>query len=239
MLIGMAEADALPGAPAARHNPSMSRYDFLIDTYRTERLKTLSLWSQVPDVRLDDRLEPRARSPREHMVHQCQSEDTWMRTMFGIVAARPALPAEETRVAFLDHYAAASQDRLAQLAARDAGWFEEEIDFFDVRRSRAWAFTRRLTHSTHHRGQLQACLRAWGLALYSNYGPTADTGGLAANGGRVVYRYESVAALLAGEASGGSNPPLPGPGEQPVSERPPSTRASASSGPADTTPSRP
>ena len=81
----------------------MSRYDFLIETYRTERLKTLSVWSQVPDARMTFRPEPRARTPHEHMVHQCVSEDTWMRTMLGIAASRPALPAEETRTAFLAH----------------------------------------------------------------------------------------------------------------------------------------
>ena len=29
----------------------MSRYDFLTESYRTERPKTLSVWSQVPDAR--------------------------------------------------------------------------------------------------------------------------------------------------------------------------------------------
>ena len=29
----------------------MSRYDFLVDTYRTERVKTLTVWSQIPDGR--------------------------------------------------------------------------------------------------------------------------------------------------------------------------------------------
>ena len=53
-----------------------TRYGFLLETYRTERLKTLNLWSQVPDQRMNDRIEDRARSPREHMVHQCLSEDT-------------------------------------------------------------------------------------------------------------------------------------------------------------------
>ena len=65
-------------------------YDFLVETYRTERLKTLGVWSQIPDARLEWRPEPRARSPLEHMVHQCISEDTWMRTMLGIAIDRLA-----------------------------------------------------------------------------------------------------------------------------------------------------
>ena len=30
----------------------MSRFAFLLDTYDTERLKTLSVWSQIPDSRM-------------------------------------------------------------------------------------------------------------------------------------------------------------------------------------------
>jgi len=198
----------------------MARYDFLVESYRTERLKTLGVWSQVPDARMAFRPEPRARTPLEHMVHQCVSEDTWMRTMLGITVSREALPAEETRRAFLEHYAAVSGERLAQLEGRPDDWFEAEVSFFDVMRSRAWVMTRRLTHSAHHRGQLTVYLRLWGQALYSTYGPTADTGGLFQHQAPVIYRYESVEDLLEGEAAGGRNPPLPGAGEHSPTERP-------------------
>ena len=196
-----------------------TRYAFLIDTYRTERLKTLTLWSQVPDRRMNDRIEDRARSPREHMVHQCLSEDTWMRTMFGIGVAHAVLPAEEGRLWFIERYALCSGDRLGQLEAQDDSWFEQEAAFFDVMRPRTWILARRLLHSGHHRAQLQTCLRAWGVALYSTYGPTADTGGLAANDARVVYRYHSAEAILVGEVERAETPRLPGPGPKPVSER--------------------
>ena len=73
------------------------RYDFLIETYETERIKTLSVWSQIPDARMRFRPEPRARSPHEHMVHQCVSEDTWMRTMLGITVPMPASRRSATR----------------------------------------------------------------------------------------------------------------------------------------------
>ena len=198
----------------------MSTYDFLVESYRTERLKTLSVWSQVPDERMEFRPEPRARTPREHMVHQCVSEDTWMKNMLGIVVSRPPLPAEETRVRFLEHYAAVSAERLAQLESQPDAWFAEETRFFDVARSRAWVFTRRLTHSAHHRGQLTVYLRAWGQALYSTYGPTADTGGLFQNAAPVIYRYTSIDELIEGEASGGRFPALPGPGAKSPTERP-------------------
>ena len=198
----------------------MSRYDFLVESYRTERLKTLSVWSQIPDARMTFRPEPRARTPLEHMVHQCVSEDTWMRTMLGVTVSLPALPQQETRPAFLQHYAAASGERLARIESQPDAWFEAETAFFDVKRSKAWVVTRRLTHSAHHRGQLTVYLRLWGQALYSTYGPTADTGGLFQNKAPVIYRYASVADLLEREASGGENPPLPGPGATSPTERP-------------------
>ena len=198
----------------------MSRYDFLVESYRTERLKTLSVWSQIPDARMTFRPEPRARTPLEHMVHQCVSEDTWMRTMLDVTVSLPALPQQETRPAFLQHYAAASEERLARIESQPDAWFEAETTFLDVNRSKAWVLTRRLTHSAHHRGQLTVYLRLWGQALYSTYGPTADTGGLFQNKAPVIYRYASVADLLEREASGGENPPLPGPGATSPTERP-------------------
>lgn len=187
----------------------MARYDFLVETYRTERLKTLGVWAHVPDLRLQWRAEPRARSPLEHFVHQCQSEHNWMTGMLGIDIGRPALPAEETRDAFIAHYGACATERLTALAQKTDDWFEEVTGFFDVRRSRAWILTRRVTHTAHHRGQLTAMIRAWGLPLYSTYGPTADTGGLPKHGAVVIYR-----------AAGAAGPALPGPGSAPSTERP-------------------
>jgi uncharacterized damage-inducible protein DinB len=196
----------------------MHPFAFLADTYETERLKTLSVWSQFGDADLGFRPEPRARTPLEHMVHQCLSEDGWMQRMLGIDAGLPALPATETRLMFLEHYAAASGNRLAILKSKPPEWFGEETKFFDVARSRAWVLTRRVAHSAHHRGQLTVYLRLLGQSLYSTYGPTADTGGLAQQGATVIYRAESVEALLARE--GLSGPSLPGPGNAPPTERP-------------------
>jgi uncharacterized damage-inducible protein DinB len=197
----------------------MSAFSFLADTYDTERLKIVSVWSQVPDERMPFRSEPRARSPLEHMVHQCMSEDGWMRTMLGIDAGRPVLPAEETRLAFIEHYAAVSAARLQALREKPDAWFQEPTQFFDTTRSRAWVLVRRFTHSAHHRGQLTACLRMWGQPLFSTYGPTADTGGLPKNGAGVVYRYDSIDDLLAHEGRDGGRV-LPGTGPASPTERP-------------------
>jgi uncharacterized damage-inducible protein DinB len=196
------------------------RCDFLVDTYETERLKTLSVWSQFRDDDLALRPEPRARTPREHMVHQCVSEDIWMTRMLGLDVGWPQLPVPETRLGFIRHYAEASRRRLARLRDCADEWFEAETAFFDVRRSKAWVLVRRIAHSAHHRGQLTVYLRLLNQPLYSTYGPTADTGGLFTSGARVIYRYGSVDDLLEGEAAGGQRPELPGPGAAPATERP-------------------
>jgi hypothetical protein len=153
-------------------------------------------------------------------VHQCVSEDIWMRSMLGISTSLPPLPPEETRLGFLAHYAACSAERAALLMDQPDAWFDEPTRFFDVERSHAWVLVRRFTHSAHHRGQLTVYLRLWAEPLYSTYGPTADTGGLFQNGARVIYRYQSIDDLLAQESHGGRATPLPGIGRHPVTERP-------------------
>jgi uncharacterized damage-inducible protein DinB len=199
----------------------MGRYDFLVETYGTERIKTLGVWSHFAESEMTFRPEPRARTPREHMVHQCLGEDTWMRTMLGIDLGVPPVPAEETRLAFLHQYAGASAARLRLLATRPDEWFEESTRFFDVDRSRAWVLLRRIAHTAHHRGQLTTYLRLLGHDLYSTYGPTADTGGLFQNGAQILYRHPTVEQLLAAEATGSpAVEPLPGPGPKSPTERP-------------------
>jgi uncharacterized damage-inducible protein DinB len=195
------------------------RYGFLADTYETERIKVISAWSQFRDEDLPFRPNPddrRGRSVLEQMVHQCVSEDGWFRKMLGIDVGAPPLPAVETRTEFMRRYAEDSANRLAALREKDDAWWEEETDFFETRRSRAWIVTRRIAHTAHHRGQQLAMLRMVGRDLHSNYGPTADTGGLPADGARTIYPYTSVEEALAG----GDKRPLPGPSANPVTERP-------------------
>ena len=140
-------------------------YQFLVDTYETECIKVVSVWSEFTD---DDfevrprRGDPRGRSVHEQMVHQCVSEDAWFRNMLGIDVAAPPLPKEESRLAFMKRYAEDSAKRLDALRQKADPWWEQDTNFFDVRRSRAWVMTRRLTHTSHHRGQLMAMLRMLG-----------------------------------------------------------------------------
>jgi uncharacterized damage-inducible protein DinB len=199
------------------------RYDFLIATYETECVKVSSVWSEFKDEDLPVRPrhgDPRGRSVHEQMVHQCVSEDLWFRDMLGIDVGAPPLPAQETRLEFIKRYVEDSARRLAALRENAEPWWEEDTHFFDVRRSRAWVMTRRMTHTSHHRGQLMAMLRMLGRDLHSNYGPTADTGGLMQNRAPTIYAYPTVATLVSGEAAGGAKAALPGTSARPVTERP-------------------
>ena len=66
------------------------RYGFLVETYATERIKVVSVWSEFRDEDLPFRPNPkdaRGRSVHEQMVHQCVSENLWFKNMLGIDAA--------------------------------------------------------------------------------------------------------------------------------------------------------
>jgi uncharacterized damage-inducible protein DinB len=199
------------------------RYHFLVDTYATERIKVVSVWSEFRDDELPRRPhpdDPRGRSVHEQMVHQCVSENLWFMNMLGIDIGAPPLPKPETRLNFIKQYAGDSGKRLATLKTKDENWWEDMTKFFDVDRSRAWVMVRRLTHTSHHRGQQMAMMRMLRHDLHSNYGPTADTGGLMQNHAPTIYAYASVETLIESEAKGGAKAPLPEPGGKPVTERP-------------------
>jgi hypothetical protein len=108
------------------------RYDFLVETYETERLKILSVWSMFQDGHLSFRPkedDPRGRSVLEQMVHQCVSEDLWFRSMLGIDVGAPPLSAEETRTGFIRRYAEDSGKRLAELRDSSEAWWEQSVHF--------------------------------------------------------------------------------------------------------------
>lgn len=198
------------------------RYGYLVETYESEIIKVLSVWSMFDDA--DLRRRPRSDDPRgrnflEHMVHQSVSEDLWFKTMFGIQVTNNPLPNEETRLGFMEAYARNSHLRLAELSHKGEEWWEQETAFFDVRRSRLWIMTRRLTHTAHHRGQQTALLRMLKHGLHSTYGPMADTGGLMANHAPTIYAYPSESVLLAEEGKGRRKAALPGPGGEGSTER--------------------
>src|SRR3954463_3472815 len=189
----------------------LMKYEFLVESYATERIKVLSVWSEFRDEDLRIRpneSDPRGRSVLEQMIHQCVSENLWFLNMFGIDVAAPPLPKQETRLEFIQRYAEDSGKRLAVLREKDDAFWEAEAKFFDVAKPRTWIMVRRIAHTSHHRGQLMAMLRMLAREIHSNYGPTADTGGLMQNGAATIYAYPDLASLLAEESRGGHKKPL-------------------------------
>ena len=202
------------------------RYGFLVDTYETEIIKVLGVWSMFDDADLRQRPrsdDNRGRNLLEHMVHQSVSEDIWFKTMLGIAVTENPLPAHETRLGFMQAYARNSRLRLAAISANSEAWWEGETAFFDVRRTRLWIMTRRLTHTAHHRGQQTALLRMLKHDLHSTYGPTADTGGLMMNHAPTIYPYPNESDLLEEEERTRRKAALPGPGARASTERPEKT----------------
>src|SRR5260370_9610078 len=170
---------------------AIMRYEFLVETYGTERIKVVSVWSEFHDEDLPVRpreSDSRGRSVHEQMVHQCVSENLWFINMLGIDLGAPPLPATETRLEFMKRYTEDSGKRLSELQATDDGWWESETKFFDVQRSRAWGMVRRIAHTAHHRGQQMAVLRTLGRELRSKYGPTAGSRRVQQHDAPTLYR---------------------------------------------------
>ncbi len=158
-------------------------YGFLLDTYETEILKITGVWSAFPDSTMDYRPHRKSRSVIEQLEHQVQSEGRWMNIMLGSDTGDPN-PLDRSKSGFILKYRSDAGRRLEILRHKPDEWWRESTAFFDVNRSRAWVLTRRINHSTHHRGQLQVYLRILDLPAPSVYGPTADTGD------RVIYSFE-------------------------------------------------
>ena len=160
---------------------SANAYAFLLETYETEVLKALGIWSAFADDAMEFRPATKSRTVLE-FDHQIQSEGGWMVKMFGIDIG-DFQPKEKTKRGYVEKYRADAAKRLEILRQKPEGWWRETAAFFDVQRSRAWIFTRRLNHSAHHRGQLVVYLRILGARVPSVYGPTADTNGA------VIYQF--------------------------------------------------
>jgi uncharacterized damage-inducible protein DinB len=170
---------AMPASPSGIPTNS-SNYGFLLDAYETEVLKTTGIGLAFSEDSPNFRPAPKARTVLEQLEHQVRSEAHWMSTMLGIDTGDPNT-AEQTVRGYVEQYRGDAAGRLEILRSKPDAWWRETAQFFDVPRSRAWIFLRRLNHSTHHRGQLIVYLRVLGLRVPSVYGPTADTNG------RVIY----------------------------------------------------
>jgi len=147
-----------------------------VDTYASETNKVVSVWREFSDEDLAFRPHERASTVGDILKHQLLSERRFFGEFLGLPEppAREVLPASLTVQAACDRLVELAAPRLAFLAEQAAPWWMERGAFFDVERSRAWIFWRRVLHTAHHRTQLTVYLRTMGRAVPATYGPTAD-----------------------------------------------------------------
>jgi uncharacterized damage-inducible protein DinB len=151
-------------------------FQHALETYAGETNKTGSVWAEFTDDDLAFRPHPRASTVGEIMTHQLLSE----RRFFGEFLSAPEPPASEVLPSPFSAYSATARlvalarPRLGYLATQAAPWWTTTVPFFDVARTRAWIYWRRVLHSAHHRTQLTVYLRLMNRAVPATYGPTAD-----------------------------------------------------------------
>ena len=147
-----------------------------LDTYASETNKVASVWREFRDDDLPYRPHARASSVGEIFKHQLLSERRFFGEFLGLPEPAPTdvLPASLTIDAAVDRLVALAVPRLAFLADRPSAWWLERVPFFDVERTRAWVFWRRVLHTAHHRTQLTVYLRMMDRSVPATYGPTAD-----------------------------------------------------------------
>jgi uncharacterized damage-inducible protein DinB len=154
-------------------------FHHLVATYASETNKTVGIWRAVPEGLLDFKPHEKTNTIRSIVVHQILSERRFFAQFVGTEEppSGDLLPPGESPTvgAYIDRYVALARARLPQLALADAGWWQEERQFFGLRRQRIWTFWRRVLHTCHHRTQVQLWLRLAGAPLVpAIYGPSGD-----------------------------------------------------------------
>jgi uncharacterized damage-inducible protein DinB len=162
--------------PHATPSAADPTYQHLLDVYVSEINKVASVWRGFDDGTLDYRPHPRSMSVGDNFRHELLSSRRFFGEFLGLAepAATSVVPEPLTVSAAIERLAQLAQERLPALAGQPRSWWETEVPFFDVRRSRVWIFWRRVLHTAHHRTQLTVYLRLLDRPVPAIYGPTAD-----------------------------------------------------------------
>ena len=154
--------------------------EFLLSTIETEIPITTAVFRAAPEGRLDYRPDPVSKTALELMRH-IALEDEWF---VNAVADRRFGPfpdqSDACGVMTADDAAREYERRVRAAAGRvrtlSGEALLEEVDLMGAFRMPALQFlSLAVRHSTHHRGQLSAYLRAMGGKVPSIYGPSADS----------------------------------------------------------------
>lgn len=163
------DASAIPRAsdPARQH---------MLETYVSEINKVASVWRGFDDGVLDYRPHPKSTSVGDIFKHELLSGRRFFGEFIGLSEpdAAAVVPSPITVDACITRLRDLASARLPQLAPQPPAWWETPVRFFDVERTRAWVFWRRVLHTAHHRTQLTVYLRLLDRPVPPIYGPTAD-----------------------------------------------------------------
>ena len=160
----------------------------LLDVYASEINKTASVWRGFDDGTLAFRPHPKSTTVGGIFTHEMLSGRRFFGEFLGLPEpdAASVLPDPLTADASVARLADLARARLPHLARASRAWWDEQVKFFDVERSRVWVFWRRVLHTAHHRTQLTVYLRLLDRPVPPIYGPTADASWTGADPTRTV-----------------------------------------------------
>jgi uncharacterized damage-inducible protein DinB len=160
----------------------------VVDVYASEVNKTASVWHAFDAAMLDFKPHPKSTTVRDIFKHELLSGRRFFGEFLGLPEpdAGTVVPDPITVEASVARLADLARARLPHLAKGTRAWWDEPVKFFDVERSRAWVFWRRILHSAHHRTQLTMYLRLLDRPVPPIYGPTADVSWTGADPTRTV-----------------------------------------------------
>jgi len=151
-------------------------YQHLLDVYASEINKTASVWQAFDDEILTYRPHEKSTSVGDVFKHELLSGRRFFGEFLGLPEpdAAAVVPNPLTVAASIARLADLARARLPHLARGSQQWWNAQVTFFDVERTRVWIFWRRVLHSAHHRTQLTVYLRLLDRSVPPIYGPTAD-----------------------------------------------------------------
>jgi uncharacterized damage-inducible protein DinB len=160
----------------------------LVDTYASEINKTASVWRAFDDGVLQYRPHAKSTAVADVFKHELLSGRRFFGEFLGLPEpdAASVVPDPIAVESCVHRLADLARARLPHLAAAPQNWWDTAVPFFDVERTRAWVFWRRVLHTAHHRTQLTVYLRLLDRPVPPIYGPTADVSWTGADPTRTV-----------------------------------------------------
>ncbi len=151
-------------------------FQYMLKVYASETNKVASVWRAFDDGVLDYRPHPKSQTVADIFKHELLSARRFFGGFLGLPEPDAALvvPNPLTVESAVTRLGQLARARLPRLANESRAWWDTNVKFFDVERTRVWVFWRRILHTAHHRTQLTVYLRLLDRPVPPIYGPTAD-----------------------------------------------------------------